>query len=126
MEERSARGLRKEAVEGEAIALLFEGEATFDQFGIGIDVLEDFEHGAFGPEQGDEAFGEDAARAVDEGSDAAGIRDEEQPVVDDLAGGLIRVAGEAIGFAVAIQELVAEEVAMRVKDGLAAEETAGR
>ena len=125
VEEGSAGGLGKEAVEGKAIALFFEGEAAVDQLGIGLDVLEDFEDGGCGREQGDEAFGEGIAGAVDEGGGAGGVGNEKEPVVDDLAGGLFGIAGEVVGFAGAVEELVAEKVTLGAKDGLAAEKAAG-
>jgi hypothetical protein len=51
-EEGCARGTGKEAVESEAVAFGFEGEAGIDQLGIGVDVLEDFEDGGFGGRAG--------------------------------------------------------------------------
>ena len=60
-----------------------------------------------------------------DGGGAWGVGYEEQPVVDDFAGGLVGIAGEVVGFAGAKEEFVAEEVTLRVEDGLAAEEAAG-
>jgi len=46
-------------------------------------------------------------------------------VVDDLAGGLLGIAGKLIGFAGAVEEFVAEEAALGVENGLTAEEAVG-
>ena len=125
-EERSAGGAGKKAVEGEAIAFGFEGEAAVDEGGIGVDVFEDFEDGGLGGKEGDEAVDECGAGAVDEGGDLVGLGNEHEPVVDDLAGGELGIAGEVVDIAGAVEELVAEEAALGVEDRLGAEETAGR
>ena len=54
-----------------------------------------------------------------------GFGNEEHPVVDDFAGGLLGIAGELIGFAGAVEEFVAEEAALGVENGLTAEEAVG-
>lgn len=125
MEEEGARGFGEEAIEGETKALFFESEAGVDHLGIGVDVLRDFKDGGLGGKESDEAFDEGVACAVDEGGGVRGVGNEEQPVVDDLAGRLVGIAGEVVGFAGAEEELVAEEMALGVKDGLAAEEAGG-
>ena len=114
-----------EAVEGEAIALLAEGQTGGKDIGIGVDVFEDFKDGGRGGKEGDKAFGKGGAGAVDEGGVVGRVGDEQEPVIDDFAGGEVGVAGKAIGFTGAVEELVAEEAAVGVEDGLAAEETAG-
>ena len=93
---------------------------------VGVDVLEDFDNGRFGGQKGDEAIDDGVAGAVDEGGALVGVGDQHEPVVDDFAGGDFRVAGEVVGFALPVEQFVAEEAALGVEDGLAAEETVGR
>ncbi len=125
-EKRGAGGLGEESVEGETVTLFPEGETTIEEFGIGVDILEDLEDGGLGREEGDEAFDEGVAGTVDEGGGARGVGNEQQPVVDDLAGGEVGIAGEVIRFAGTVEELVSEEAALGIENGLTAEEAAGR
>jgi hypothetical protein len=46
-------------------------------------------------------------------------------VVDDLAGSEFGIAGDGIGVVLAVEELVAEEAAVGVEDGLASEKAVG-
>jgi hypothetical protein len=46
-------------------------------------------------------------------------------VVDDFAGGKFGIAGEVVGFVFAVEELVAEEAAIGVENGLASEKSVG-
>ena len=51
------------------------------------------------------------------------IGNEHEPVIDDLAGGLLAIGGEGVGVGGAVEEFIAEEVAVGIEDGLAAEKS---
>jgi hypothetical protein len=78
-----------------------------------------------GGEQGNEAVDDRVAGAVNEGGALIGVGNEHEPVVDDFAGGEFGIAGEVVGFVFAVEELVAEEAAVGVEDGLASEKSVG-